>query len=340
MKGSVIINGVDIGNLGMFILRGGDFDFLPFPERKQPPTNSWFEYHGVDVDLAEVFFKERTVTIHFYIAAPDARTYEFYLSEFYRLIASGYVQLYSREFERTFTLRYLNCPELDHRGGLYKSGTKSGKLKVEFSMDDPLQLFTDPTILQPRKLGSLLAIETALMLTDDDLFIDLGDTIATDTHISHVAINGIDLGAFGIVVSECYNSLLKLPALKAPLTRSFARRSGLQAHPSKSPKLEQKEIIIKCTMWADSRPEFYYNYEALFNQLAIPEALQIDCYLGRAHCYYSKMTDFKKMGIFSRGVKVQFSLHLIQTDPSFAYFVLGTVSDIAILTDVNEYILI
>lgn len=339
MKGSVIINGVDIADFGAFILRGGDNDLLTMPERKQPKMTSWYEYDGIDADLSEVYFNERKVKIDFYLSADNARDYEYRLNEFYRLITSGYITMYSREFDRTFNYRYLSCPDFEHKGGFYKSGDKRGKFTVEFSMDDPLQLFNDPTILQPRKLGSFLASETAFILTDDGLFVDIGDALAVDSHISHVALNGIDLGAFGIIVNECYSSMLKLPATKTPLTRSFARRSGLQAYTSESPKFEAKELVINCTMRAASRAEFYWNYEALFNNLTKPEALQIDSYLGRADCYYNKMEDFKKLGIFSRGVLVSFTLKLIQIDPAFTFHVLGSASDTAILTDANEYIL-
>lgn len=57
MKGSVIINGTDIADFGALILRGGDYNFLPFPERKEPKQNNWYEYDGLDTDLEEVFFK-------------------------------------------------------------------------------------------------------------------------------------------------------------------------------------------------------------------------------------------------------------------------------------------
>lgn len=248
MKGSVIINGVDISTFGMFILRGGDYDFLPFPERKPPYAVNWFEYNGLDVDLTEIYFKERSVNVDFYISSHTARDYEYNLNNFYRLITRGYIELYSREFERTFQLRYIDCPAFTHKGGLYKAGDKSGKLTVEFSMDDPLQLFTDPTILQPRKLGSLLASETAYVLTNSGLYIEIGDATGMDNHISHVSLNGIDFGAFGIIVNECYSSILKQSAVKQPLTRSFARRSGLKAYPSPSPTFEAKELVVKCTM--------------------------------------------------------------------------------------------
>lgn len=285
MKGSVIINNKDVADFGAFILRGGDNDLLTMPERKQPKMTSWYEYDGIDADLTEVFFNERKLKIDFYLSADNAAYYKSRVKGFYDLITGGSITMYSREFDRSFTFRYLTCPEFEHKGGLYKAGDKRGKFTVEFSMDDPLQLFTDPTILQPR---------------------------SSYVHTSHVLLNGIDLGAFGIIVNECYSSMLKLPAIKKPLTRSFSRRSGLIAFTRKNPTFETREISIQCTMRARSRTEFYYNYEALFNNLAKTEALQLDSYLGQAKCYYSKMLDSRKMGTFSNGIMIQFTLRLIQ----------------------------
>ncbi|MEN9919688.1 MAG: hypothetical protein RL662_2124 [Bacteroidota bacterium] len=312
MKGSVIINGVDIADFGAFILRGGDYDFLPFPDRREPKQNNWYEYDGVDVDLTEVYFKERTLSVHFYISASNSVEYEFNLNSFYTLITGGYIELYMREFAHTFKLRYLSCTEYNHKGGLYKAGDKRGAFAVDFSMDNPLQLFTDPTIRVPNSSKQYPA--------------------------SGILINGLDLATFGIVVNECYSSMLLLPAVKAPLVRSFARQTGLLAYPSDEPAFEAKEIAIKCTMTASTLAEFYHNYEALFNNLAKNEALQIESYLGEAECYYSKMEGFKKHGGFSQGVMVSFTLRFLQIDTGLTIFVLGAEDGSALLTEDGEYI--
>lgn len=285
MKASVIINEVDIAELGVFILRGGDHEILTMPERIEPAKNNWYEYNGLDVDLSEIFFNARTLPIQFYISAKDTKDYQNKLFEFNKLIIPSYTTIYSREFDRSFKYRYLSVNEYKHKGGLYKAGNKHGTFTVNFSMDDPVQLFKDKTILQPRNLNS---------------------------RHSHIILNGIDLGDFGIIVNEFYNSALKQAEVKAPLTVSFERWSGLLAFPSTSPRQEAKEITINCTMRAKNRDNFYYNYEALFNQLTIPKALELVSYLGTSKCYYSKMDSFKKIGIFSQGVMVQFSLKLIQ----------------------------
>ncbi len=312
MKGSVIINGTDIADFGAFIVRGGDNDFLTFPERKEPTQNNWHEYDGLDVDLSEIYFNARSFPVGFYISANSSMEYEFNLNSFYKLISSGYIDLNTREFARTFRLRYLSVPDYEHKGGFYKYGTKRGRFDVSFSMDDPLQLFTRPDILIPNSSKQYPA--------------------------SGVLLNSTDLARFGIVVNECYSSMLALPAVKSPLTRSFAKHTGLLAYPRINPSFEGRENVIKCTMTAPSREEFYYNYEALFNNVCKTGEVLLSSYLGEAACYYLKMENFKKYGIFSRGVMVSFTLRLMQVDAGLTVFVLGAEDGSALLTEDNEYI--
>lgn len=296
--GSCTIDNIDIGTLGMFILRGGDYDFLSFPDRKTPPSNNWPELNGLDVDLTEVYFKEKKVTVRFYIAGDTGTEFEYNLNTFYTLIsAPGYKQLYSREFGKTFSLRFVSCPGYEHAGGLYKKGRKRGEVSVEFSMDNPLQIFTGSTNLIPRNgRGSR----------------------------TYVRINNIDLSDFGIIVNQCYNSVLKLPAVKKPLVRSLERKTGLTYFAPSQSVFDVKTITIDCTMTAASREDFYYNYEALFNNLSIKNAVRVTNFTGDDLCYYNSMSGFEKLASFGRRVLVKFSLNLICINPVPATYILAT----------------
>lgn len=312
MKGSVIIDGIDIDDLGLFILRGGDYDFLSFPERKEPDQNNWHEIDGIDPDLSEVYFNEKKVAVRFYIKAESGDEFLYRLNRFYRLIsAPGYRQLYSREFGKTFMLRYVDCPELEHRGGLYKKGTKRAELSVVFSMDDPLQIFAGDGNLAPRNGRSAK---------------------------SYVEINGIDLADFGIIVNRCYDTVLRLPAVKPPLARSISNLNGLIAYDRERSTFEAKQTIINCTMTAADRDDFYYNYEALFNNLTIREALRLStfAYDNAAH-YYASMSGFQKLRPFGSRVLVSFALVLVQVSPGLADYVLWTEDAFAIVTEDGEY---
>jgi hypothetical protein len=314
--GSCIIDGKDIADYGMFILRGGDHDLLPFPERIEPRQNDWHEEDGVDADLSEIYFKEKNVTIRFYIAADNAVEFESNLDRFYWIISAPKPRMiYIREFDRTFTLRYTSCPGYAHSGGLYKDGRKSAEISVNFTMDDPLQLFGDPEILMPS------------ILSRPKQFVE---------------INGYDLSRFGIVVNQCYNTAMSLPEVKQPLTRSFSNKTGLEVlYPQgnryvKQP-LKNKQIVIECTMLADSPEMFYYNYEALFNNLARFEPVRLSTLYENFDCYYSAMQGFEKMEPFGKRIKVKFNLVLTIVKPNRTLPVLAGETGIPVVTENGLY---
>lgn len=312
-KGSCIIDNVDIADWGMFILKGGDNDFLSFPERVEPVQNDWFEFSGVDVDLSEIYFKEKTVSVNFYLTADNTDEFESRLFKFHRLVsAPGYRQMYIREFDQTFSLRYVSCPSYAHSGGLYKQGKKSGEISVQFVMDNPLQLFGETDILSP-----------------------IGQRISK----TFVSINNLELANFGIIVNQCYDTVLSLSAVKAPLIRSFDRHTGLEVYPSSVLRLQNKQIVIDCTMMADSLEEFYHNYTALFNNLRKGEALKLSTLYESFECYYSSMQNFEKLEPFTSRIKMQFSIVLTIVKPNEPITALSTEDDFCLVTEDDIYLI-
>jgi hypothetical protein len=313
--GSCIIDGKDIAAYGMFILRGGDCDLLPFPDRTEPVQNDWHEEDGVDVDLSEIYFKEKNLTVRFHIIADTAVEFESNLDRFYWMISEPEPRkMYIREFDREFTLRYISCPGYAHSGGLYKDGRKSATINVNFTMDDPLQLFNDPMILTPNLSGNKQFVE----------------------------INGHDLSRFGIIVNQCYNTVMNLPEAKHPLTRSFSNKTGLEVlYPAGNKyakqALENKQIVIECTMIADSLAVFYHNYEALFNNLARREAVELCTLYENFDCYYSAMQNFEKLEPFGKRIKVRFGLVLTIVKPNRPVPVLAAESGIPVSTENELY---
>lgn len=282
MAGSCIINGVDIASLGMFILRGGDNDLIAFPDRKEPKSNDWFEQDGLDVDLSEIYFNAKKVTIKFYLNAVSTTDFLNNLKAFQQLITeAGNKSIYIREFDKTFNLRYVSCAQFTFRGGLVKSSYKSAEIDVQFSDDAPLSIF-DTTVLIP---------------------------LSTKVNNTYVYLNDIELMSFGIIVKNIYDSALQFSDAKDGLNISSERSTGLTVYPSSTSKI--KKITIECTMLADSLSEFYTNYNALFNNLSVLEALSLKIADGNdISCYYSSMSGFSKLRSFAHGVMVSFSLIL------------------------------
>lgn len=311
-KNSCIINDVDISSLGMFILQGGDYDIFSFPQRIEPVQNNWYEQDGIDVDLGSMCFKEKKVTLSFYLSADNTDIFRLRLERFFQLIHTNYDQdnRYTKielpSINRSFWLRYISCPEYNHSGGLYKSGRKSAEIKVEFSMDEPLQFFSEKDILIP--------------------------TISDRTK-THVSLNGYDLSLFGIIVSECYNTMMRLPDFKLPLSRSSVICSGLKAFPSVNPKFENKQITISCTLIADSTEQFMHNYQALFNNINRPGAIYIETYYDDFECYYSDMQNLIKEEFSSLRIKISFDLIFTIVKPGRSIPVLVTQDIIPVTTE-------
>lgn len=307
MKGACIIDGVDIDDYGMFILRGGDYDFLSFPDRKPPLTEDWYEHNGVDADLSEIYFQAKSVTMSFYIKAETGTQLVSNWARFRAVVTrSGYREVYIRDLDRTFRLRYVSCPEYEHHGGLAKPGKKWSTLTINFSQDDPLQLFTNPDITSP---------------------------VVEYPNRAYVTLDGRDLGEYGILVRECYSSMLAAPAIKEPLTREFERQNGLLVYPSPISTFDVKQVTVGCTMRATSMANFYRNYEALFNAVSAKRELLLSSYAGEDRCFYTRMVNFIKMRPFNTRILVKFDLVFTCLDTGLLDFLLASEDGRYIVTE-------
>lgn len=283
MIGSCIIDGTDIATLGAFILRGGSDDFLSFPARRTPDANDWAEHDGLDADLSECTFDAKTVRVDYYISAPTETLFKQYLNAFETLhFAPGYRQIFVKEFNRTFSLCFIGFSSYKHRGGLVKTGKKSGYLTAEYVMDDPVQQFSSsPSPGLPSGGG--------------------GST--------YVKLNGTDLGAYGIIVQEVYSSALRPRTPKKRLERVIRHLDGTIADTGAAPKKQARQIVVECIMTAGPIAEFWTNYNVLFNQIRLLAPLTITAAGSVINCYYSQMSELKKSTAFSRKIRVKFNLH-------------------------------
>ena len=268
----------------MFILRGGSNDFLPFPARREPDQNDWAEFDGLDVDFSDLSFEAKKISVQLYISASTEALFLQRLNSFQTLNNQpGYRSIFVKEFNRTFSLRYLGCSQYSHKGGLAKAGKKSGKLTVEYMMDDPVQMFTAP---QPPEGGV--------------------------SGLSHVQLNGVDLSQFGIIVKEIYSTALRPASPKSTLERSFNHISGTWADVGIIRKMESKQVTIDCVMSAGTLSEFYNNYNALFGVMNSTAPIELSTPDTDRLCYYKAMSNFTKLTIFSKKVRVSFQL-ILQT---------------------------
>lgn len=278
------IDGIDLATLGMFILKGGDFDLLSFPERKDPINNDWFEHDGLDCDLSAVLFDSKKVKVKYYLYAENSTVFQQRLNAFERLhLKQGYRQLYVEAFTRTFRLRTLEFSRYEHKGGLVKQGKKTATIEVTYSMDNPLQYFTSNNATP---------------------------NITRNTE-AKVSLNGFDFSKFGIVIQNAYDTALQPASPKLGITYRSNYTTGIVADVGYMPKRRSRRLVLECTMLTNNYAEFERNYTALFRQLTKPGAITIGIHTGTLSCYYSKMTDFNKKRPLSQGGYITFKLELI-----------------------------
>lgn len=284
MTGACIIDGTDIATLGMFIVKGGDSDFLSFPERKDPPQNSWFEEDGLDVDLTDVYFEPKKVQIRYYISANDSTAFQARLNAFETLhYQVGYRQIYVREFDFTFSLRFVGVSDYKHSGGIVKSGKKSAFITLDYMMDNPLQLYN----------AGLIPISVR--------------------QPSHVLLNSIDFSAFGIVIQDIYSTALRMRIPKLGFALSFEKRTGLLSDTVFVPSKSGRKITVECTMLASSLGELKTNMNALFNQMTLAQALEIELPNTTViNCYYKSTDNFIKEFAFNSLIKLKFNLQFVE----------------------------
>lgn len=282
------IDNIDMATLGMFILRGGDYDLLSFPSRKPVPTNDWFEEDGIEVDLSDVAFNEKEVALKCYLKGISTSDFLTKLTTLKNVLtASGMRSVLIAAMNKTFSLRFKGFQDPQISGGLIKQGSTSAKFTINFSMDDPLQIFSGVNLVPT----------------------GIGET-------SHVKINGYDLSRFNIIVREVYNSAFQF-LIKEGLSSTNEITSGTIVDTNFAAKLASKQISIACSMICPSLENFYTNYNALFNNLRLPEPLLV-AFVGanaQMSCYYSRMENFVKKRPFSSGrIYVEFTLTFTTID--------------------------
>lgn len=280
--GRCIINGTDISTLGMFIERNGSNDFLSFPDRRTPDYNDWAEHDGLDVDLTDLSFDAKKVTVNYVLIAQDETLFKQCLNSFETLHkTSDYLSIYVAEFNKAFQLRLTGFSKYDQKSGFTTPGKKTAKISVDYMMDDPLQVYT-----------------TAVSVP-----------ISSRVMSTHVKINSYDLSRFGIVVREVYSSAMIPRSGKAVLERKFDNLSGLIAD-TEEPKTKPRQVEIQCTMLANTLAELMTNMSALWANMNTISPVRLHVFDEGMQCYYTKMSRFEKDASFRRKITVSFNLHL------------------------------
>ncbi len=281
MTGACIIDSLDIASIDMFIERGGDSELLLFPSTREPDQNKWFESDGAEVDYDTISLKPKPVKINYYLSANDKTAFQSSLNTFKELhFQPGLRQIYLREFDKTFSLRFSKINNFSTWGGLEKQGRKRARIAVEYYDDSPAAMFNKNGILSGK-----------------------GSTF--------VLLNGIDFGKYGIIIREVYNTALTIKSPKTGLIREFAKMDGAITDTLFLPKKESRNISIDCTLLASTLEEFWINYSKLFSVLTsnLPFTLSL-ANSEEIICYYVAMQNIVKRRPFREKIKLDFTLKI------------------------------
>lgn len=315
MTGNVIIDGIDIVSFGAILLREGSAELLKMPTRREVENVNWYEKNGVDADLDEVSFSEHSVSLSFMISSTSTSEYLRYLQRFYMLIsAPGLREVYIRSFQRSFSMRYTSCEEYRQKGHFSRSGVKSSIISITFSVDDPLQIFN----------------------------LEIMTPVWAHSFSSFVEINNIDLSKFGVIVSQVYDTALKLGDKKEPLTIISEINTGVHVDNAAQARFDKQDITIHCNMIAPSLQQFYSNYNALFNHLSQRGELLLR-FVAAQKCYKCYYVEQQVTGLVLRenSCRLTFSITLRTIDFEFSTYstrVLGDENRRAILTETRKLI--
>jgi len=267
MTGACTIEGVDISTLGVLIVRGGDHDLISFPQRKEPVLIDWPDEDGFEISDDDPVFDAKNITIKYYLKG-DETTFLTRFDTFTNLHfqTSTPLSVYVREFDLTFTLRFVGISNLSINRGISTTGEKSAIIDIDYVMDDPL----------------------ANVIEEQDT-----PTITRD-YLTYVELNTVDLADFGIIVKSVYPAALKSAVKPGIIFNSRYSNGQTVTFPSENKK-QTAEIAVSCAMVCADRDEFMENWNALWNTVAVPSLTIGLTAAGKSYAaYFSKMNGFSK----------------------------------------------
>lgn len=127
MTGFCYMDGVDIYTAyGVIIAENGYNDFLTFPALVEPDKNDWPEENGIEVDLSELTFQPREITVPFAVISGNN------WKGFYQMLtAVGYRSVNIPVLQKTWNLRVSEVPAFEE----FPAGTI---FEVKFVEDYPV----------------------------------------------------------------------------------------------------------------------------------------------------------------------------------------------------------
>ncbi|GHV10306.1 hypothetical protein FACS1894162_3690 [Bacteroidia bacterium] len=112
LYGKITIDGLDaFQEFGLLRVKNGSLnDWLTFPERKQPLTHDWKDEDGIEVDLDNVFLKEKNVSLPMILVANSSEQFWTNYNNLLTLLTTaGTRDIYFWELQQRFDVYYTKC---------------------------------------------------------------------------------------------------------------------------------------------------------------------------------------------------------------------------------------
>lgn len=139
LYGHIEIDGVDaFAEYGLVLLKGSMNDWVAFPELKPPFTHSWKDEHGLEVDLADRYLKEKTVSLKvLFVAESESEFWAQHKRMQAMLTEPGLRKVYYRELDKEFEVYYVKSTGVKPHTRLKKVSRIAIEMTLQFVMPDP-----------------------------------------------------------------------------------------------------------------------------------------------------------------------------------------------------------
>lgn len=137
---SITIDGKDgWGEFGFFVLKNGFNDWLSFPDTKAPFSHDWGDEDGIEVDLNNVFVKEKNVSLQIlFVSDSREQFWKNYESLKAILLFPGTRLIYIKEIGRLFEVYYVKCSGISKFTRLRQVNKIAVGMTLNFIMPNPV----------------------------------------------------------------------------------------------------------------------------------------------------------------------------------------------------------
>ncbi|GAO43800.1 hypothetical protein [Flavihumibacter petaseus] len=139
LSGWYRIDGRDLWTVYSMFVESGSDGFLKYAAKKESITHDWRDEDGLDVDLSQIFLKDRDITLNVAILAEsESRFWEVYEAFLAHMMQPGQRRIEVTEFgDRSFNVFYKECNNFKRFTRIKDSNLIGCKFSIVFTENKP-----------------------------------------------------------------------------------------------------------------------------------------------------------------------------------------------------------